>query len=89
MTAGLEFDGVLDVKRVSALTAQVRSSLDGDGPIEVDATKVTGIDTAGAQVLVALSRSAGARARWSLSPELEHALAGLGLSASHFSKRNP
>jgi len=85
-SASLALSGVLDVTVAEDLLARCRAAAaSGDGPVEVDAGAVEGVDTAALQVLLALARALadqGRALRWrAVSPALAEAAALAGAEA--------
>lgn len=89
MPATLQLEAVLDVKRVGTALEQARKACAEDGPLEIDGSQVTAIDTAGAQLLFSLLNTAGARASWRLSEALARELTALGFPLDRFTPRSP
>jgi ABC-type transporter Mla MlaB component len=72
----------LTLADVGARHAEWKQTLAGGGPIEVDASTLKTVDTAGMQLLAALAREAEARQlplRWRASTALTESAARLGL----------
>lgn len=90
MAADTESDITLEASVDVSMAAELRGTLDmalaGEGPLSVNAAAVERADTAGVQLLLALSREAARRERpliWqAVSPALRDTAARLGLDAA-------
>jgi anti-anti-sigma factor len=82
----LNFDGNLAVQNIDAARQRIGAALAAGGPIAVDLSRISLIDTAGVQLLLAFGREAASRG-FALelrgeSPVLATALEVLGLQAA-------
>lgn len=89
----LQLDPSLQIKDVEAVHRVLAQALEGEAPIKIDVSRVTAVDTAGIQLLLAL-RQEGTRRGITVqycgdSPVLQHALTLLGLSDAIFGGGNP
>lgn len=89
----LQLDSSLQIKDVEAVHRLLAQALEGASPIKIDVSRVTAVDTAGIQLLLALKQE-GSRRGITIqycgeSPELQHASTLLGLSAAIFGASIP
>jgi anti-anti-sigma regulatory factor len=89
----LQLGPSLQIKDVEAVHGLLAQALEGEPPIKVDVSRLTAVDTAGIQLLLAL-RQEGTRRGITVqycgdSPVLQHALTLLGLSAALFGASIP
>jgi anti-anti-sigma regulatory factor len=80
----LRLDSSLQIKDVEAARQLLTHCLEGDSPIRIDVSRITAVDTAGVQLLLAFRRAvshAGMSVEYcGESPPLLHALTLLGLT---------